>query len=228
MKIVHGNCGHIKAQWDKYLNCLSCSFCFRLSTSSTCNKLSEDTWILADKRRTSSGRKSVMTKKRPNKQKKQIVVSDLSDDNSVDVDTTPQGYTARGRTHPSGVFLGAIGTQESLSTGHQAPVNQAQINQAQVNQAPGSQSPVNQSPGSQSPVNQSPDKNSPVTGYQSTRHQSSDFRHQSLVITHQSLVIQPLVIGNGLPVTRHRAFYHQAPVSGHPVAGHWTPVSLGF
>ena len=114
MKIIHGNCGH-KVRWDNHLNCFSCSSCSRLSTCSTCSNWSENTWILADKRRIYSSRKSVMTKKRHNKQKKQIVISDLSDDNSVDGNTTPWGYTARGRAHPGGIFMGAIGTQKSLS-----------------------------------------------------------------------------------------------------------------
>ena len=48
MKIVRGDCGHIKARWDNY-NCLRCSSCSRLSTCSTCSTWSEETWIL-DKR----------------------------------------------------------------------------------------------------------------------------------------------------------------------------------
>ena len=47
-----------------------------------------------------------MTKKRHNK-KKQVVVSDASEDNSVDGSTTPQGYTARGKTHLGSDFMGA-------------------------------------------------------------------------------------------------------------------------
>ena len=46
-------------------------------------------------------------KKKHKKKKKQIVISDLSDDNSLDGTTTPQGSTARGRTHPGGIFMGA-------------------------------------------------------------------------------------------------------------------------
>ena len=70
----------------------------------------------------------MMTKKRHNK-KKQIVISDASEDNSVDGSTNPQGYTARSKTHLGGVLMGAEGTQ-SLSTSHQAPVNHAPVNQS--------------------------------------------------------------------------------------------------
>ena len=154
MKIIHGNCRHIKVRWDNHLNCFSCSSCSRLSTCSTCSNWSENTWILADKRRIYSSRKSVMTKKRHNKQKKQIVISDPSDDNSVDGNTTPWGYTARGRAHPGGIFMGAIGTQKSLSP----PVNQSSVNQSPVNQSRVSQSgqPVTGQDFTPVPVNQAP------------------------------------------------------------------------
>ena len=48
-KIVPGDCGHIKAQWDNHHSCLKCSSCSRLSTCCTCSTWSEETWILADK-----------------------------------------------------------------------------------------------------------------------------------------------------------------------------------
>ena len=79
-------------------------FCFRLSTCSICSLWSESVWALADESRIHSKRKSVMTKKRHNR-KKQIVVSDAPEDNSVDGSTTLQGYTARGETHLGGNFM---------------------------------------------------------------------------------------------------------------------------
>ena len=107
MKIVHGDCGHIKAWWDNHHNCLKCSSCSRLPTCSMCSTWSEETWVLADKRCTYTARKPVMTRKRQNKKKRLAVTSDLSDDNTVDGNTTPQGYTVRGRTHQGGCYADA-------------------------------------------------------------------------------------------------------------------------
>ena len=106
-RLFMGDCGHIKVQWDNRHNCLKCSSCSRLSTCSTCSTWSEETWILADKRRTYIARKSVMTRKRQNKKKRLAVTSDLSDDNTIDGSTTPQGYTARDRTHQGGLYSDA-------------------------------------------------------------------------------------------------------------------------
>ena len=53
-----------------------------------CNTWSEETWILADKPRMYTARKSVITRKRQNKKKRLVVTSDLSDDNTVDGSTT--------------------------------------------------------------------------------------------------------------------------------------------
>ena len=74
-----------------------------------CSTWSEETWTLADKRRTCAARKSVMTrKKRQNKKKRKTGHhSDLSDDISNDGSTTPQGYAARGKTHHGGSLLDA-------------------------------------------------------------------------------------------------------------------------
>ena len=91
MKIVRGNCGHIKARWDNHHNCLKCSSCSRLSTCSTCSTWSEETCMPA-------ARKLVMTRKRQKKKKRLAVTSDLSDDNTSDGSTSPQGYTARYRS----------------------------------------------------------------------------------------------------------------------------------
>ena len=104
MKIVRGNCGHIKARWDNHQNCLSCSSCSRLATCSTCSRWSEETWILADKWGTYFARRSVMRKKKQNKKKRLAVNSDQSDDNSFDGSTNPQGYIARGKTHQGGNY----------------------------------------------------------------------------------------------------------------------------
>ena len=59
--------------------------------------------------------------RKKNKKKRLAVNSDPSDDNSYDGSTTPQGYTARGKTHQGGDYMDAECNQ-SLSTGHQAPV----------------------------------------------------------------------------------------------------------
>ena len=111
MKMVRSDSGHIKARWDNHQNCLSCSSCSRLSTCSTCSLWSEKILILADKGRTYSARRSVMRKKKQNK-KRQVVESDVSEDNSfLGGNTTPQGYTAGGKTHQSGDYMGAEFTQ---------------------------------------------------------------------------------------------------------------------
>ena len=69
-----------------------------------CSTWSEQTLILADKY-THAARKSVMTRKRQNKKKRLAVTSDLSDDNTIDGSTSPQGYTARGTTHQGGCWM---------------------------------------------------------------------------------------------------------------------------
>ena len=114
MKIVHSVYGHIKARWDNHQNCLSCSSCSRLSTC----LWSEKTWILADKRPTYSARRSVMRKKKQNK-KRLAVNSDASEDNSFDGSTTPQGYTARGKTHHGGDYMD-VECIQSMSTSHRS------------------------------------------------------------------------------------------------------------
>ena len=54
-----------------------------------------------------SARKSLIAKKKQNKKKRKLAVSDPSDDNSLDGSTTPQGYTARGKTHQGGDYSDA-------------------------------------------------------------------------------------------------------------------------
>ena len=115
-------------RWDNRHNCLKCSSCSRLSTCSTCSTRSEETWILADKRRTYIAGKSVMTRKRQNKKKRLAVTSDLSDDSTIDGSTTPQGYTARDRTHQGGLYSDAECIQSEsprVISQPEAPVNQS-------------------------------------------------------------------------------------------------------
>ena len=152
--------------------------------------------------------------KRHNK-KKQIVISDASEDNSVDGSTTQQGYIARGKTNLGGDFMSAEGTLQRMSTSHQVPVNLAPVNQSLVSQTVVNQSPVNQSLGkislvSQELVNQSPINQAPVFWYQasdtshrSSSQQSSKRDYQALGTSHQSLGNEHLITGQ--PVTDHLA-----------------------
>ena len=183
MKIVCGSCGHIKVRWDNHLNCLKCSSCSRLSACSTCSNWSESTWILADKRRTYSNTKSVM-KKKHKKEEQQTVISVLSDNNSVDGMTIPQGSTARERTYPDGIFMGAIGTQKTLPTSHQSPGTGQ----------PGTGQPVTGQPVSGQPVTGKEFTSQPGTGQPGTSQPGTS--HLMPGIRHWSSVIQSPVIGN--------------------------------
>ena len=133
-----------------------------------------------------------MTRKRHNKQKKYSVVSDSSDDNTVDGSTTHS--TAMGRTHLGCVFMGAIGTQKSLSTSYQAPVK----------------APVNQSPVNQSKVTQTPFTGQPVTGQAVIRQNSTGQPGTGQPVS-QPVISQPGT-GHVIPGIRHRS-----PVTGQPV-----------
>ena len=88
-----------------------------------------------------------MGRKRQNKKRRKTDRhSDLSDDISNDGSTTPQGYTARGKTRHGASLLDAK-CSKSLSppgTGHLSPVNQVPVSQSPVNQSQVRQSPVNQ------------------------------------------------------------------------------------
>ena len=95
--------------------------------------------ILADRCRTYSARKSVMAKKKQNKKKRRLAVSNPSDDNSLDGSTTPQGYTARCKTHRGGSYLDAECVQ-SVNLPVISP--QSLVSQSLVKQAPGSLSLV--------------------------------------------------------------------------------------
>ena len=196
----------IKARWYNHLNCLSCSSCSMLLTCSTCSNWSKDTWILADKRRTCPGRKSMMTKKKPNEQKKQIVVSDLSDNNSVDEDTTPQGYTARGRTHPGGVFLGVIGTQKSQSlpvTRHQSTRHWSAMHQSASHWSTSHWAASHQSASHLARI------------HHSTKHWSSDTRHEAPVPSHRSSSHRSLEIDYQASGTSHQTLGILSPGTSH-------------
>ena len=124
MPIVCGICGHIKAWWDNHPNCLSCSSCSRLSTCSTCNLWSEKIWDLADKKRLYSARKSTMRKKKQTK-KRSCLFRRVWRQLFLDGGTTPHGFTAGGKIHRGGNYMGAGGTQ-SMSTRHCLPVTRHQ------------------------------------------------------------------------------------------------------
>ena len=187
-----------KSGRDNHHNCLSCSSCSRLSTCSTCSLCSEKTWILADKWQTYSARWWVMRKKnKQNKKKRLAVNSDLSDDNSFDGSTTPQGSAARSKTHQGGDYM------------------DAECNQ---NTSP----PVTSQPGTSQPVTSQPVTGKPVTGQTITGQPVTgqfiwSTSHWSLVIGHS------VITGHWVPVTitRHWAF-NQVPVTGHQA-----PVNLG-
>ena len=175
INIVRGDCGHLKPRWDNHHNCLKCSSCSRLSTCSSCCTRSEETWILADNRRKYAARKSVMTRKRQNIKKRLAVTSDLSDDNTIDGSTTPQAYTARGRTHQGGFYSDAKCIQSvSLPvTTHRITAHWSTTHQSTSHWSASHRSTKHQSTRQQSTVSQSP-----FNGHQSI--------HQAPVITHQT------------------------------------------
>ena len=81
--------------------------------------------------------------KKKHKKKKQQVMFNVSDDNTLDGTTTPQGSTARGRTHPGGIFTGTFSIQKSYqssshrsaghwSTGHQSSTHRARIHHRSI------------------------------------------------------------------------------------------------
>ena len=180
MKIVCGNCGHIKAQWDNHHNCLKCSSCSRLSTCSTCSTWSEETWILADRHRTHAARKSVMTRKRQNKKKRRLWMgTPLPGVGPIKVASV---WTLKvSRVCPPVIdqpvtgqpVTGQPGTGQpvtnQLGTVNQAPVNQALDKISPVNQALDKIPPVNKALNKFTPVNQSRQPGTrhghPVTGH---------------------------------------------------------------
>ena len=147
--------------------------------------------------------------------------------NSWDRSTTPQGYTAGGKTHQGGDCMGAECTQiiSPPVMGHRSPVmvNQAPLNQASVNQSPVSQSrstsqwsASHQSLGSLSQVNWAPVNQSlviwfqvPVTGLWSPVTNHPVTGHSEVITRLQSTGIRHLI-------SRHQALS----------TSHWAPVNL--
>ena len=84
MTIHHDDCGHIKSHWDNYKKCINGSHCSRESTCSTCSSWSNSVWELAEKRRTYSSRKRVLTNR-----KKSLDVSVSSDERKENMGTLP-------------------------------------------------------------------------------------------------------------------------------------------
>ena len=216
MKIVRGDCGHIKARWDNHHKFLKCSSCSRLSTYFTCSSWSEETWILADRRLTHAARKSMMTRKRQNKKKKRLAVtSDLFDDITTDGNTTPHGYTARGKTHQGGVCSDTEGVQR-MSTSHWSPGSGQPftgqwVTGQPVTGQPVTSQPVIGQPGTSQPgtgqfFTSQPGTGQPVTGHLSSSNRSlSDYQAPSaghFITWHQ--VIKSLVTSQ---FTRHRSSY---------------------
>ena len=176
-----------------------------------------------------------MAKKKQNKKKRRLAInSDPSDNNSLDGSITPQAYTVRRKNHQGGDYSDAecIWSVNPPITGHESPVNQAPVNQSPVNQSLVSQSPVNQSPVNQALVNQAPGSLSLVN--QALVNQSPVTGHGSPVTGHP-VTGHSVITRHRPPITRHRAFNHQAPVTvnqslvnlpgvGHHAAfdGQWT------
>ena len=137
MKIIRGDCGHIKARWDNH-----------------------------HKHRTYAARKSVMTRKRQNKKRKRLAVnSDLS--TYLMIGAPPYRAILPGVGPIMVPAYWMLSTPKACPPGncHQSPVNQALASQSPVNQLLVSHSPVNQAPSSFSPANQAPVNQSLVTGH---------------------------------------------------------------
>ena len=134
-------------------------------------------------------------KKKHNKTKQQVV-SNVSDDNTLDGTTTPQGPAARGRTHPGGIFTGTFSTQGSISP----PVIQPLVNWPPVNWSPVNWPPVIYSQNKKSlPVTGQPviaqiNTSQPITGHRSSCHQSLEIDYQAPDISQLSLVDRSPVI----------------------------------
>ena len=94
MTIHHGDCGHIKSHWDNHKKCINCSYCSRESSCSRCSSWSNSIWELAEKRRTYSSRKRVMSSR-----KKSLDVSLSSGKRKrKHGNTAPYGTAAWGKT----------------------------------------------------------------------------------------------------------------------------------
>ena len=178
MHFARGNCGHLKAKWDTHLSCLTCKSCTRISLCYICSSWTAKVWNLAERRHLYATRKSVMTQKRKQKKlkKSKKSQSDMSDSGTVDGNTAPHSYTARGRTHQGG-SPADLESDRALSppvTGH----------------------PVTGQPGTSQPVTGQLISGHPVTGQPVTGHPVTGPPVISQPGTSQLGSIQP---GIGLP-----------------------------
>ena len=129
------------------------------------------------------------------KMKRSQAMSESSDEEKFDGNTTPHGPAARGKTHQGGNSKGTC-TQRSVSP----PVT--------------SQSTTGQPATGICPMDKKTVQNgrSLVTGHRSNWHYTSIFKS----VNHRSPAIQPPVIG--LRKYQHRS--KNSPVTGQPVTGH--------
>ena len=108
---------------------------------------------------------------------------------------TPQGYTARGRTHQGGFYSDAECIQ-SISP------------------------PVTGQPSTGQPVTFQPVTSQPVTGHPGTSLLGTGQPGTGQFLTGQPGTGQPVTSlrsSSHSVITRHRAVTHQVPVTGHPV-----------
>ena len=167
MHFARGNCGHIKAKWDTHLSCNSCT---RISPCYICSSWTPKVWNLAERRRLYATRKSVMTQKRKQKKQKKTKKSqsDMSDSGTVDGNTAPHSYTARGRTHQGG-SPADLESDRALSppvTGHPVtgqPVTSQPVTGQLISGHPGTGHPVTGHPVTGHPVTGHPVTGQPVT-----------------------------------------------------------------
>ena len=174
MHFARGNCGHIKAKWDTHLSCLTCNSCTRISPCYICSSWTPKVWNLAEQRRLYATRKSVMTQKRKQKKQKKTKKSqsDMSDSGTVDGNTAPHNYNARGRTHQGG-SPADLESDRALSppvTSHRSSSHRSTSHQSTSHRATYLRSSSHRSSSNRSSSHRS-------TSHQSTSHRST--RHQS-------------------------------------------------
>ena len=127
-------------------------------------------------------------------------MSDSSDEEKIDGNTTPTWPCFRGKTHQGCNSKGTF-TQRSVSppaTGHQPPVNQ-----------PPAIRPMDKK-------TLQTNKQPPVTSHRPNGHYTRNFKS----VNHWSPAIQPPVIENF-----NTGESQYSPVTGHQSTGHWLPVS---
>ena len=127
----------------------------------------------------------------------------------MDGNTIRQGYTARGRTHFGGIFMGAIGTQKVLN-----PPVTSQLGTGQ---------PVTDQPGTGQPITCQPLTGQDFTGQPGTGQPGTD--HLIPGISHWSSSHRSLESDYQAAVTWHRAFYHQSASylsTSHQARFHWS------